>query len=435
MLLANAIIINENRRFKGYVRIVDGIITEVAEGRYSGPDTDVTDLDGCWLIPGVIDSHVHFREPGLTDKADIRSESRAAAAGGVTSFFDMPNCRPATVTADAWRDKMARAAKDSAVNYAFYIGATADNIDTLRDADYRHTPGVKLFLGQSTGSMQVTGEALDSIFSLPRIISVHSEGQGIIDANAKAIAAEYPDGEVPVERHPDIRNAEACLKCTREAVERAERLGTRLHILHITTADELQFLAADRPLEEKSVTAEACVAHLWFDADDYRSLGARIKCNPAVKDSRHRLALLQAVADGRIDVVSTDHAPHRLADKEGGALKAASGMPSIQFSLQAMTELSLQGHFPMERVVEVMAHNQARLFGIERRGFIRPGYYADLTVIDPRRPMTVTPDVIVSKCGWSPYEGVTFSTTIAATYVNGRPAGEATPMPLAFGID
>lgn len=429
-VLDNALIVNDGRRFCGHVVIDGPIIAAVNEGRYEGDIADVRDMNGNLLIPGVIDTHVHFREPGLTHKADIYTESRAAAAGGVTSYFDMPNCKPMTVTAEALEEKNRIADKNSAVNRAFYIGANSQNIDVLRSTDYSRVPGVKVFLGQSTGNMQLSGnENLDAVFSLPQIISVHSEDQGIIDANMQRAREKYGD-EIPVSCHPEIRSAEACLKCTTEAVERARRLGTHLHICHITTEEELQFLDASTPVEEKKITGEACVQHLWFTDEDYPRLGTRIKCNPAIKGRRHREALLHAVADGRIDVVSTDHAPHTLAEKEGG-IKGASGIPLIQYSLQAMLDLSREGHFPLEKVVEVMCHNPTRLFGIEKRGYIRPGYYADLAIVDLNRPHTVTREDILSKCGWSPFEGHTFTSTVTATYVNGAAPG-VNPMPLRF---
>lgn len=437
-ILSGAEIINEGRRFIGYVEVADGIIRQVAEGEYPGDCADVRDLRGKWLMPGVIDTHVHFREPGMTRKADIRSESRAAAAGGVTAYFDMPNCVPPTVTADALADKQNRAAQDSLINYAFYIGAAAGNYRTLADADYSRIPGVKVFLGASTGNMQVEGDDyLDEVFSLPQIISVHSEQQRIIAAAAEEAAAKYGKGNVPVSEHWRIRSREACEQCTAEAVERAKRLGTHLHVLHISTADELKFFEADRRLEQKQFTAEACVQHLWFNSDDYSRLGSRIKCNPAIKTEADRQALIKGVADGLIDVVSTDHAPHLPADKEGDALTAASGIPLIQYSLPAMLELAAQGCFPVERVVEVMAHNPARLFGIEGRGFIREGYAADLTVVDPTAGFTVEPADIRSKCGWSPFEGLRFSASVAQTFVNGvsvfpeEPA-ESPAKPLTF---
>lgn len=432
-VLDNALIINEGRSYYGYVAVCDKIIDEVGEGRYTGEISDVYDLRGKWILPGVIDTHVHFREPGLTQKADIYHESRAAAAGGVTSFFDMPNCVPATVTRETLTDKWRRAAKDSAINYAFYIGVAPDSLSELEDIDFNLVPGVKVFLGSSTGNMKMDNDnLLDTIFAMPRVISVHSEDQSVLDRNVRSAREKY-GYDVPVSLHPVIRSVEACVKCTDAAVTRALKHGTRLHVLHISTADELKFFDKSLPLEQKQFTAEACVQHLWFSDKDYTTLGAKIKCNPAIKSETDRIALLQGVADGTIDVVSTDHAPHLMDDKAGGALQAASGIPLIQYSLLAMLELSAKGYFSAERVVEVMAHNPATLFGIDKRGYIRKGYYADLAVIDPEKSTIVTRDDILSKCAWSPFEGHTFTAKVADTYVNGRTITQGTePMPLRF---
>ncbi len=432
-VLDNALIINEGRQFIGHVIINGQFIETVGCGLYNGHLKTVENLGGKLLIPGVIDTHVHFREPGLTHKATIRSESIAAAAGGVTSYIDMPNCKPTTTTSEALEDKFNIATENSYVNYSFYIGATEDNIDTLRSIDYTSVPGIKLFLGQSTGDMRVSdSEHLDEIFSLPQIVSIHSEDQDIIDANMAHYREMFPDGNIPMVCHPLIRSAQACIKSTEEAVARAEENGTHLHLLHVSTAEEASLFRNNSIVpEEKNLTSEVCVQHLWFTARDYHNLGSHIKCNPAIKGPHHRRALRQAVADGYIDVVSTDHAPHTRKEKEGG-MNAPSGMPMIQFSLQAMIDLSIWGYFSLERVVEVMCHNPARLFAIDRRGFIRPGYYADLAVVDMHRMYTVTADNILSKCGWSPFEGTTFRTTVVATYVNGKKPSPKTAMPLKF---
>ena len=432
-VLDNALIVNEGRQFIGHVIINGQFIETVGCGLYNGHLKTVENLGGKLLIPGVIDMHVHFREPGLTHKATIRTESIAAAAGGVTSYIDMPNCKPTTTTQEALEEKFNIAVENSYVNYSFYIGATEDNIDTLRNIDYTSVPGIKLFLGQSTGDMRVSGsEHLDEIFSLPQIVSVHSEDQGIIDANMAHYREMFPDGNIPMVCHPLIRSAQACLKCTEEAVARAEENGTHLHLLHVSTAEEASLFRNNSIVpEEKNLTSEVCVQHLWFSAKDYHKLGSHIKCNPAIKGPHHRRALRQAVANGFIDVVSTDHAPHTRKEKEGG-MNAPSGMPMIQFSLQAMIDLSIWGYFSLERVVEVMCHNPARLFAIDRRGFIRPGYYADLAVVDMHRMYIVTADKVLSKCGWSPFEGTTFRTTVVATYVNGKKPSPKTAMPLKF---
>ena len=398
---------------------------------------ETVDLEGKWLLPGVIDDQVHFRDPGLTRKGDMATESRAAVAGGVTSFMDMPNTVPQTVTIEAWEAKMERAAAVSHANYAFFFGATNDNGAELDRLDACSVPGLKVFLGASTGNMLVDSQqALDDIFSRGLLVAVHSEDEEIIRRNAEGFRSRYGDN-VPVSAHPLIRSHEACVASTRRAMERACRLGTRLHVLHISTAEEARMLSASLPLEERKITGEACVHHLWFTSLDYERLGARVKWNPAVKDEADRAELRRAVADGRISVVATDHAPHLLSEKEGGALKAASGGPSVQYSLLIMLELALQGHFPVEKVVETMCHNPATLFRIRERGFIRRGYYADLTVVDPHRP-TLAGEKIWSRCGWTPYEGVQFSHSVDSTYVNGSLAycrgefPERNPKPLVF---
>lgn len=414
-LYHNAIVVNEGREFPGYV-ITDGdIIAEVGEGSApaAGPECEMVDCRGGLLMPGAIDTHVHFREPGLTDKADIASESRAARAGGVTSYIDMPNTKPPTVTVEAWEDKMERAAATSAVNYAFFIGATDSNLDELLRADYTRTAGVKLFLGSSTGGMLVTDEdALERLFaSAPAIIAVHAEDERIVTAARERLKAEYPDG-IPVSMHPDVRPREACVAATRHAIALAEKTGARVHICHISTADELRIIA-DAKARGVRVTAETCPQYLLFDRTDLHTPGARVKCNPAIKDASDRIALIRELRPGGvIDTIATDHAPHLSAQKEGDALTAASGMPMVQFSLPAMLDLmttdpDAEGYVTPAQVVELLAHAPARIFGIERRGFIRPGYYADL-VLAERLPLPghkVTDADVVSRCGWTPLAG------------------------------
>lgn len=414
-LYHNAIIVNEGREFPGYV-ITDGdIIAEVGEGSAppAGPECEMVDCRGGLLMPGAIDTHVHFREPGLTEKADIASESRAALAGGVTSYIEMPNTKPPTVTVEAWEDKMERAAATSAVNYAFFIGATDSNLDELLRADYTRTAGVKLFLGSSTGGMLVTDEdALERLFaSAPAIIAVHAEDERIVTAARERLKAEYPDG-IHVSMHPDVRPREACVAATRHAIALAEKTGARVHICHISTADELRIIA-DAKARGVRVTAETCPQYLLFDRTDLHTLGARVKCNPAIKDASDRIALIRGLRPGGvIDTIATDHAPHLPAQKEGDALTAASGMPMVQFSLPAMLDLvttdpDAEGYVTPAQVVELMAHAPARIFGIERRGFIRPGYYADL-VLAERLPLPghkVTDADVVSRCGWTPLAG------------------------------
>ncbi len=428
MLLYNALIINEGESFIGYVLTDGELISEVGHGVPRSElltDSNCIDLEGKWLLPGIIDDQVHFREPGLTHKADIASESRAALAGGVTSFMDMPNCKPPTVDRQAWQWKMDRAAAVSAANYSFWIGATNDNMPELAEADFSRIPGIKVFLGASTGNMLVDDEkALDGIFSAKRIVAIHSEDEGIIRENMHRAVERFGEQDIPVTEHPNIRSREACVRSTEKAIERACRLGTRLHILHLSTAEEAQMLNRTPSMpapawKDKKITAEVCVHHLWFTADDYPRLGARIKWNPAVKDSSDREELRKAVNDGRIDVVATDHAPHLLSEKEGGCRKAASGGPLVQHSLLMMLEMASDGLWPKERVVSLMAHNPARLFGISRRGFIRPGYFSDLTVVNPDRPYTVNSSNLLTKCGWSPLEGHTFPASVETVIVNG----------------
>ena len=445
-LLHNAIIINEGNRFHGWVSISsEGIIDDLGEGPapqvlLSASGVTARDMKGHWLLPGVIDSHVHFREPGMEHKATIAGESRAAAAGGVTSFMEMPNTRPATTSAEALADKMERASRDSVINYSFFAGATSDNLDFLRGCDYSRVPGVKLFMGSSTGGMLVNeSDALREIFSLPALIMTHCEQEEIIRENMSRVKGLYPEGEAPLAWHPEIRSALACYASTARAVALARELGTRLHVAHLTTAEEITLFRPGDP----QITAEACVAHLLFTDEDYSTLGTRIKCNPAVKGRRHREALRRAVASGLVATVSTDHAPHTLAEKESGTLDAPSGMPMVQFSLPAMLHMALEeGLWSPETVVERMCHSQARVFGIVGRGFIRKGYRADLVEVDPESETEVNRQTIVSACGWSPLEGRRLRSRVITTRVNGRTvychmAPEATgferlSMPLEF---
>lgn len=422
-LIHNAVIINEEKRFEGYL-VVDGeFIAEVGEGSVPDGVADgcemVEDAGGAMLIPGVIDEHVHFRDPGLTYKADIATESLAAVAGGVTSFIDMPNTKPLTVTLDALEAKYRRAAECSVANYAFFIGATNDNIDTLLECDYTRVPGVKLFLGSSTGNMLVNDEAaLRRLFSeIKAVIAVHAESEAVIRANRERIVAERGE-ELPVSVHSEIRDGRACYESTATAVALAREYGSRLHVMHISTADELRFFAPG-PVSSKRITAETCPHYLLFSDGDYASLGGRIKCNPAIKTAADRDALREAVADGRIDVVATDHAPHLLAEKQGTALTATSGMPMVQFSLPVMLTLAAGGMSTAETVVERMCHAPATLFGIDRRGFIRPGYYADLAVVAPCEPYAVSDSDVVSRCGWTPLAGLSLGYRVRSTYVNG----------------
>lgn len=423
-LIHNAIIVNEGSRFHGYIIIENEYIKEIGRGEAPAhllnSDIEIHDAENAYLLPGCIDDQVHFRDPGLTHKSDMATESRAAVAGGVTSFMDMPNTIPQTITLEALNDKHRRAAEVSVANYSFYIGATNDNIDTLLACDYTKVPGVKLFLGASTGNMLVDNcESLNRIFAeVPALIAIHSEDEDIIRRNREAMLEKYGE-DVPIEEHPNIRSAEACYKSSLKAVEMARKHGARLHILHISTADEMQLLS-NKPLKEKKITAEVCAHHLWWTADDHASLGARIKWNPAIKTDKDRQALRDGLNNGLIDIVATDHAPHLLSEKQGGAIKATSGAPLVQYSLPMMLQLADNGIFTIEQVVDFMAHRVAQLFNIEKRGYIREGYYADLTIVKPNEQYTVKDEDVLSRCGWTPLAGTSLNNKVISTYVNGH---------------
>lgn len=422
-LIRNAHIINEGRQFTGSVLIQDDRIARIfthGHPHVEGP-CRITEADGLWLLPGAIDDQVHFREPGLTHKADIHSESRAAVAGGITSFMEMPNTLPQTISLQALEDKYRRAAASSLANYAFYLGATNDNLAELKKADPRQVCGIKVFMGSSTGNMLVDNEkTLSAIFAeIPLLIAVHCEDESLIRSNADYYRKRLGDN-IPVAYHPLIRSAEACYKSSSHAVALAQKYGSRLHVLHLSTARELGLFESNRPGMEKRITAEACIHHLWFSDADYPAYASRIKWNPAVKTAQDRDALIQAVKSGKIDVIATDHAPHLLSEKEGSCLTAASGGPLVQHALVAMLQLVRQGIFSLETVVEKMCHAPARLFRIEQRGFIREGYFADLCLVNPNKKWTVTSDNILSKCAWSPFEGISFDTEVQSTWVNGR---------------
>lgn len=423
-LIHNATIINEGTRKQGSLVLANGNIAEIlTDGRpLSAPCDETIDATGCFLLPGVIDDHVHFRDPGLTHKADIFSESRAAAAGGVTSIMDMPNTNPPTVTLDALEQKQQLLAEKCIVNHSCYFGATNDNYDLFPQLDKTRVCGIKLFMGSSTGNMLVDHmDSLRRIFGgTDMLIAAHCEDQDIIRRNTEKYKAEYGEGEqIPVSKHPNIRSTQACYASSKLAVQLATEAGARLHVLHISTAKELP-LFSDTPLDEhKKITAEACVAHLLFEQKDYKTLAACIKCNPAIKRKADRDALRQAITTPRIDVIATDHAPHLLTEKAGGALRAASGMPMVQFSLVSMLQLMEEDVLSLETIVEKMCHNPARLFRIEDRGFIREGYRADLVLVRPER-WQLTRESILSKCGWSPLEGRTFDWRVMKTFINGQ---------------
>ena len=418
-LIKNATIVNEGSIKHASLVIEDDIIKEICEEDMLPVVSvdEVTDATGCYVLPGVIDDHVHFREPGMTDKADIASESRAAAAGGVTSYFDMPNTVPQTTTIEAWRDKMERGAKDSVGNYAFFIGATNDNAGILNSIDCHAVPGIKLFMGSSTGNMLVDRrEALERVFRIPGMpVMTHCEDTAVINANMAEAKAKYGD-DPDVVHHPEIRSEEACWRSTSLAVEMARKCGARLHVAHVSTARELQLFTPNDP----QITAEATSAHIFFSEEDYKIKGTKIKVNPAIKTKADREEIRRAMADGRISVVGTDHAPHLLAQKQGGCAKAASGMPMVQFSLPAMLSLVDEGVLTITRVVELMSHNPARIFEVAQRGYIRKGYKADLVMVRPDSQWTVTLEGILSKCGWSPMEGCTFNWRVERTWCNGH---------------
>lgn len=416
-VIRHATILNEGERYEASLLIGAGIIEHIErEGDISLPGAEVVDARGCLLIPGVIDDHVHMREPGLTHKATMDSETCAAAAGGVTTVMDMPNTIPQTTTIQTWQEKMQIGAQHCHVNYAFYLGATNDNLEEIRRVDATRVPGIKLFMGSSTGNMLVDDEeTLRQIFrQSPTLVMTHCEDTRRINRRMAEMQALYGD-DPDVGHHPDIRDAEACYASTALAVRMARETGARLHVAHITTERELALFSPDNA----QITAEACVAHLLFCRKDYARLGTRIKCNPAIKETSDRNALRLALNDGRITTVATDHAPHQLSEKQGGCRRAASGMPMVQFSLPAMMTLADEGILPHQRVVELMCHAPARLFDIEGRGFIREGYQADLTLLR-HTPWEVTSDCIQSLCGWSPMEGQTLAWHVERTWVNGQ---------------
>ena len=427
ILIHNSTIINEGQSFIGSVLIEDNLIKTVYKGAVPEEILNRSqriDATGLWLLPGVIDDQVHFREPGLTHKGDITSESRAAIAGGVTSFMEMPNTKPQTTSIEALNDKFEIASQKAFANYSFYLGATNENLTELRKVNPKEVCGVKVFMGSSTGNMLVDQKkTLQAIFAeVETLVATHCEKEEIIQQNIAKYKAEFGD-DIPLQYHPLIRSAEACYRSSAEAVELAGKYGTQLHILHLSTEREISLFDI-KPLAEKKITGEVCVHHLWFSDADYAKYGTRIKWNPAVKTAKDRDALMQGLLGGRLDVVATDHAPHLLDEKQGGALKAASGGPLVQHSLQMMLELSKQGKLTKEQVVDKMCHAPAVLYKVHKRGYIREDYYADLVLVNPDKPYTITQDNILYKCKWSPLEGETMSTSIEKTFLNGKVAFE-----------
>ncbi len=422
-LIKNAQIINEGRIFKGAVLIDGEYISKVIEGDHIPAEyttgTTIFDAAGQYLIPGAIDDQVHFREPGLTHKGEIATESRAAVAGGVTSYMEMPNTNPQAVTQELLEEKYRRAAEVSAANYSFYLGATNDNLDEVLKTDGTKVCGIKIFMGSSTGNMLVDNEeVLSEIFRNTKLlVATHCEDEPTIIRNTAIYREKY--GEfVPISAHPIIRSAEACFKSSAKAVELSTKFGTRLHVLHLSTANEMKLFSSG-PVAQKHITAEVCVHHLWFDEHDYITYGNFIKWNPAIKSPTDKAALWEALLADKIDVVATDHAPHTLQEKDHSYFKAPSGGPLVQHSLVAMLEMSRKGNISIEKVIEKMCHTPADLFRIDRRGYIREGYYADLVLVDPAHSWTVSPKNILYKCGWSPFDGIEFSNRITHTFVNG----------------
>ncbi len=422
ILLKSGTIINEGKQIVADILIKNGRIEKIAPSISVDYKIEELNLEGKYILPGCIDDQVHFREPGLTHKAEIKTESRAAVAGGITSFMEMPNTVPNTLTQDLLEDKYKIASQNSIANYSFFMGASNDNIEEVLKTNERNVCGVKIFMGSSTGNMLVDNEkTLTNLFSKvpPILIATHCEDEATIQANIKIFKEKYGEN-VPIECHPLIRNTEACYKSSSMAVDLAKKYDTRLHILHISTEKEIALFDNSIPLEQKLITAEACVHHLWFSDEDYKTKGNFIKWNPAVKSATDREAIWKALLEDRIDVIATDHAPHTLEEKNQSYFKAPSGGPLVQHALLAMLEKVKEGKISIEKVVEKMAHSPALLFKIEERGYIREGYHADLVIVNPSEGFTVSKENILSKCGWSPFEGNHFNNSIEKTFVNGK---------------
>jgi dihydroorotase len=423
-LIRNANIVNEGRIFKGSVFIKGEVISEIYKAGHE-PDTlspaYVIDAKDKFLIPGVIDDQVHFRQPGLTHKADIYTESRAAVAGGVTSVMDMPNTNPQTITQRLLEQKYEMGERFSLANYSFYIGATNDNLKELLKTDPKKVCGIKVFMGSSTGNMKVEDpQALENIFKeSPLLIATHCEDEQIITKNLAEFSKKYNE-DIPVACHPLIRSAEACYKSTSGAVEMAEKFGSRLHVLHLSSAREMELFSNKKKLNEKRITSEVCIHHLWFSDKDYEKYGNFIKWNPSIKTEADRLSLWEALLDGRLDVIATDHAPHTLKEKQDKYLKTPSGGPLVQHLLVAMLEFYLIEKISLETIIDKMCHAPATVYNIEKRGFIRTGYYADLVLLDMNSPWTVGKNNLLYKCGWSPFEGTTFNSSVTHTFINGH---------------
>ena len=421
-VIINATLVNEGSIFPADVFVSDDLIEKIAprgEKPYEG--YDIIDASGLYLLPGIIDDQVHFRDPGLTYKADIYTESKAAVAGGITSFMDMPNTIPNTLTQELLEDKYQAASEKSLANFSFYMGASNNNLEEVVKTDPEKVCGIKVFMGSSTGNMLVDDDKiLEEIFKkAPTLVATHCEDEATIQANTKIFKEKYGDN-APVSVHPLIRSAKACYLSSSKAVKLAKKHHTRLHVLHLSTAGEMELFDNSQPLEKKRITAEVCVHHLWFSDKDYEQKGNFIKWNPAVKTENDRKVLFNAVLDDRIDVIATDHAPHTLEEKQRPYFQAPSGGPMVQHSLQAMLEFYHKKEIGLEKIVEKMCHNPAILFRVRKRGYIREGYFADLVLVDLNKKFTVAKDNILYKCGWSPMEGVTFHSTIVSTFVNGN---------------
>ncbi|MAB38748.1 MAG: dihydroorotase [Aequorivita sp.] len=421
VLIKNANIVNEGKIVKGDVLVQDGRIAEISETiSAKSADTKVIDADGSYLLPGMIDDQVHFREPGLTHKANIETESKAAVAGGITSFIEMPNTVPQATTIELLEEKFDIASKTSWANYSFMFGGTNDNLDEILKVDPQKVAGLKLFLGSSTGNMLVDDpKTLEEIFSKTKLlISAHCEDEGTIKGNLEKYKAEYGE-DIPIELHPKIRSEEACYISSSKAIKLAEKTGARLHVFHLSTEKETHLFSNKKPLAEKKITAEVCIHHLWFTDADYKTKGTKIKWNPAVKTEKDKDGLLKALLDDRIDVIATDHAPHTLEEKNNKYLNAPSGGPLVQHALVALLEMYHKGKISLEKIVEKTAHNPAILFQIKERGYIRKGYKADLVLVDLNSPWTVKKENLLYKCGWSPFEGTIFKSRVTHTLVNG----------------
>lgn len=422
-LIKGATLVNEQEQYRADVLIKGGVITTIDKSctLTSQEGEAVIDGNGKYLLPGAIDDQVHFREPGLTHKGEIYTEARAAVAGGVTSYMEMPNTSPSATTVELLEHKYARASEVSLANYSFFMGTTNDNLNELLKLDPTQVCGVKIFMGSSTGNMVIDNpESLENIFAqVKMLIATHCEDDPMIKRNLAAYVEKYGD-DIPVEAHPLIRNAEACYASSTLAVSLAKKHGSRLHILHISTAKELELFDGEKPLKDKKITAEACIHHLWFTDADYKTKGNFIKWNPAVKTANDRMNIREALNNGKIDVLATDHAPHTIEEKSQKYAKAPSGGPLVQHSMVAMLELVREGVLTIERMVQLMSHNVAELFQIEKRGFIREGYFADLVLVDLNNPWTVDKSNIAYKCGWSPFEGQAFHSKIEKTFVNGH---------------